>query len=219
MKTLCISCTKADLRNAKVRLSGTVRGENYTIEMYGLECPNCGYRTVDGRSMSEFGRLLADEYRRAHDLLTSDDIVALRRQFRDNQEAFAKRVGVGVASIKRWELGKIQDERNNKLILEQTRPQVAFIMTGITNGSTIGSSVWGTVIGSGTATGFCGTTVPVHSCNDSLLYNDNLNAQMYGRSNSSATAGECKLVATPEATALAREILEFPQLGRGSYGR
>ncbi len=124
MKTLCISCTKANLRNARVRLLGTVRQENYTVEMDGLECPNCGYATVEGKSMPEFGRLLADQYRRGHGLLTSNDIVALRRQFGESQEAFAKRLGVGPASIKRWELGKIQDERSNQLILEKTEPKI-----------------------------------------------------------------------------------------------
>lgn len=122
MQILCVSCTKADLQNAKVQLRGTLRQEDYTVEMEGLLCPNCGYVTVDSKLMPEFGRLMADKYRRAHGLLTSADIVALRTKFGENQQEFAARVGVGVASIKRWELGKIQDERNNELILDKTRP-------------------------------------------------------------------------------------------------
>ncbi len=142
MKILCISCTKADLRKAKVQLPGTIRGEDYTVEMEGLECPNCGYKTVDGKSMAEFGRLVADKYRSAHDLLTSDEIVALRHRFGENQPEFANRVGVGVASIKRWELGKIQDRQSNDLLIEKTKPQVENLQQYNFQAITGGTSLW-----------------------------------------------------------------------------
>jgi putative zinc finger/helix-turn-helix YgiT family protein len=105
-------------------LSGEIRKYPYTVKMEGLLCPNCGYSTVDSKSMVELGRLVADEYRRAHGLLTSSEIVALRHRFNESQDAFAKRVGVGVASIKRWELGKIQDPQSNDLLIEKTKPQI-----------------------------------------------------------------------------------------------
>jgi putative zinc finger/helix-turn-helix YgiT family protein len=124
MTILCINCAKADLDKARVQLSGEVRKYPYTVEMEGLKCPNCGYSTVDSQSMAELGRLAADEYRRAHGLLTSDEIVALREYFDESQEAFAKRVGVGSASIKRWELGKIQDKVYDDLIRERTKRTV-----------------------------------------------------------------------------------------------
>lgn len=121
----CFRCGVADLGSATIELQGAVRGENYTVSMRGLKCPNCGFETIEGQDMPEYGRLLADKYRSAHGLLTSDQIVALRHEFGDSQQAFADRVGVGVASIKRWELGKIQDKSSDDLIREKTRPQVA----------------------------------------------------------------------------------------------
>jgi putative zinc finger/helix-turn-helix YgiT family protein len=143
MKILCINCAKAYLERASVRLSGEIRKHPYTVNMEGLKCPNCGYSTVESKSMVELGRLAADEYRRAHGLLTGDEIVALRHKFGDSQDAFAKRIGVGVASIKRWELGKIQDRIYNDLILSRTvvqsEPapiQVCNIALGTMGGST-----------------------------------------------------------------------------------
>ncbi|MGO9517370.1 MAG: type II TA system antitoxin MqsA family protein [Candidatus Korobacteraceae bacterium] len=127
MSTLCISCQQSELRPATVKLAGVVRSEPYWVEMNGLKCPNCGYSIVDARGMTEFSRLLSDKYRAEHNLLTSDEIVALRKGFDENQQEFADRVGVGVASIKRWELGKIQDERFDKLIREKTETPVTAI--------------------------------------------------------------------------------------------
>ncbi len=120
MTILCINCAKADLERKLVRLSGEIRKHHYTVEMEGLKCPNCGYSTVDGKSMVELGRLAADEYRHANGLLTSNEIVALREHSKESQEAFAKRLGVGSASIKRWELGKIQSKHYDDLIREKT---------------------------------------------------------------------------------------------------
>ncbi len=62
----CIQCGQADLEPNVVHLPGTVRGENYVVEMQGLECPRCHYKTIEGVAMPEFGRLLADKYRAAH---------------------------------------------------------------------------------------------------------------------------------------------------------
>ena len=228
MGDLCINCGKANLRPDNVRLSGVVRSQPYEVEMLGLKCPNCGHSTVDAKGMTEFSRLLSDQYRSAHGLLTSDEIVALRRQFKESQEAFADRVGVGVASIKRWELGKIQDKHCDDQIREKTKPRVtdlvqySFTMTGCTNGSAIDLSACGAV--SGTTAGSFGTSV--HSSSNSSLIthsyssNDQVSAQMiYGSPNSGATAEENIFAPSSAATALACEIIQNLQLARGCYGR
>jgi len=127
MPITCIECGHADLVPKTVQLPGTVRGQTFTVEMEGLECPGCGYRTIEGARMPEYGRLLADKYRARHGLLTSDEIRRRRRRLELTQEQFATHLGVGIASIKRWEMGKIQDLRNNQLIVERTRPPVTIV--------------------------------------------------------------------------------------------
>jgi DNA-binding transcriptional regulator YiaG len=92
--------------------------------MNGLKCPNCGYSIVDAKGMTEFSRLLSDKYRAEHKLLTSDEIVALRDRFDESQDQFAKRCNIGVATLKRIEKGKIQDEDTNRRIIENTKTPV-----------------------------------------------------------------------------------------------
>src|SRR5262245_18786264 len=116
MSTSCLNCDRADLERKVIQLSGEVRGEAYTVEMIGLECPNCGHKALEGRDMPEFGRLLADRYRAKHGLLTSEEIRNRRKRLKMNQEEFADWLGVGIASVKRWEMGKIQDEASDALI-------------------------------------------------------------------------------------------------------
>lgn len=120
MPIRCLNCETGYLQTGQVQLPGTVRGEGYVVEMPGLTCPECGYATVEGPLMAEYGRLLSDKYREAHGLLTSEDIRSRRKELGMNQDDFARYLGVGVASVKRWEMGKIQDEHNNQRIIERT---------------------------------------------------------------------------------------------------
>jgi putative zinc finger/helix-turn-helix YgiT family protein len=124
MPIRCINCAKADLQGKQIQLSGSVKGKEYTVEMLGLECPSCGYKTIDNRGMTEFGRLLADKYRSENGLLTSTQIRSRRNALHMSQQEFADYLKVGVASVKRWELGKIQDPRSNALIIEKTEPGI-----------------------------------------------------------------------------------------------
>lgn len=122
MPIRCLHCDEANLEPRRVTLQGNIRNETYTVMMQGLACPNCDYSTIDGAAMPEYRRLLADQYRAKHGLLTSEQIRERRRRLEMSQEVFAQHLGVGVASVKRWEMGKIQDERSNALILERTGP-------------------------------------------------------------------------------------------------
>lgn len=134
MTTRCIQCDEADLRpEPTVELQGTVRGEAFTVQMPGLVCPNCGYKTIEGADMPEFGRLLADKYRAAHGWLTSDEIRERREALRLNQQNWADFLKRGIASVKRWELGKIQDPANDRHIREMTDPRPASTMVYMAN--------------------------------------------------------------------------------------
>jgi putative zinc finger/helix-turn-helix YgiT family protein len=152
MKTTCIACSEANLQPSEVQLSGTVRGEEYTVKMQGLICPRCGYKTIEGADMAEYGRLLSDEYRAAHELLTSVEIRSRRNRLGMSQEEFANYVGVGVASIKRWEMGKIQDVRSNQLIIERTEIPAtsvrAYVLEPLACSSTFRYSLNNTVVNS-----------------------------------------------------------------------
>jgi putative zinc finger/helix-turn-helix YgiT family protein len=116
----CPNCGKANLNKQKTQIPGDVKGERFSVAMEGLVCPKCGWKTVDGKNMPEYMRLLADAYRARHGLLTSDELRTRRSRLGMTQEEFARYVGVGVASIRRWEMGKVQDVSSNELIKLRT---------------------------------------------------------------------------------------------------
>ncbi|HMF76405.1 MAG TPA: type II TA system antitoxin MqsA family protein [Bryobacteraceae bacterium] len=114
----CIKCGKSDMETRSASVPAEIKGEHFLVQMSkALVCPACCYATVDGRDMPEYMRLTADAYRRKHGLLTSDEIRALRGRLRMTQDEFASYLGgVGVASVKRWELGQIQAKAMDRLI-------------------------------------------------------------------------------------------------------
>jgi DNA-binding transcriptional regulator YiaG len=67
-----------------------------------------------------FTRLISDEYRRAHGFLTSGEIRSRRAWLGMTQQRFSEYLGTGVASVKRWELGQIQDRAMDELMRLKT---------------------------------------------------------------------------------------------------
>ncbi|MGE5646169.1 MAG: type II TA system antitoxin MqsA family protein [Acidobacteriota bacterium] len=115
----CFVCDDGTLTTRLADVEGEIKGEKYRVHVSALVCDKCGHVAMEGSDASEFMRRLADAYRRAHNLLTSEEIRRIRGGM--SQQRFAKALGVGVASVKRWELGLVQEERNNALILEFAR--------------------------------------------------------------------------------------------------
>ena len=125
----CPNCHKANLVRRRTRIPGRVKGESVEVVMTGLVCPRCGYVTVDGKDMAEYMGRVADAYRSRHGLLTGEQIRDRRKSLGMSQAKFAEHLGVGLASIKRWETGRIQDRSSDRLIrldiLRQPAPDVS----------------------------------------------------------------------------------------------
>lgn len=112
----CFVCGEGELQERLAQVQGEVRRKKYMVETSALVCNNCEHVALEGKDTQEFMRRVADAYRRSHRLLTSDEIRQIRGSL--SQVAFARKLEVGSASIKRWELGLIQDKRNDKAIRE-----------------------------------------------------------------------------------------------------
>jgi putative zinc finger/helix-turn-helix YgiT family protein len=106
-------------------LAGDTHGESFELLSDALLCPNCGFKTVPTEKMAEFALRVADAYRVKHGLLTSSQIKDRRLDLGMNQQQFAAYLGVGSSSVKRWELGHIQDKAMNDLMLLKTDAQYA----------------------------------------------------------------------------------------------
>jgi putative zinc finger/helix-turn-helix YgiT family protein len=116
----CVKCNSkmSDLR--VVKTTGEYRGEKFTIEVQGRECEKCGHVTIPGRSMPVFMIAVADAYRVSHGLLTTDEIKQARARLRLSQVDFAEYVGIGLATLKRAELGEVQSKGIDELIRVKT---------------------------------------------------------------------------------------------------
>ena len=94
----------------------TFRDVDLTVDVTAHVCPVCNTTASDIKSTGHVQRQIADAYRRKMNLLTSDEIRTLRKAKNLAQEALADLLGVGVASIERWELGNIQSNSMDKLL-------------------------------------------------------------------------------------------------------
>ena len=121
----CFECEKGELEPSIVYVTGERNGEEYSVKLDGLRCSHCGFQTVDSEQSAKLTRLLSDAYRSAHGYLTGPEIRALRAQLKMSQQEFSDYLGTGIASVKRWELGQIQDRAMDQLIRLKTDPETA----------------------------------------------------------------------------------------------
>jgi len=121
----CFECGKGNLRKQTAELEGERHGECFTVRMEALVCSKCGFRTIESARMGDYALRISDAYREKHGLLTSSQIKQRRRELGMSQEQFAKYLGVGSASVKRWELGQVQDEAMNRLMVLKTDAKAA----------------------------------------------------------------------------------------------
>lgn len=121
----CIECGKGRMLRKTARTSHEVRGIKFEVEGKVLVCPQCGFQAIPADLLGEHGRLVDEGYREAAGLLSADEILAARKSLGLNQLEFAKYLGVGEASVKRWELGALQDKSSDDLIRLKTDPAYA----------------------------------------------------------------------------------------------
>ncbi|MBI5281011.1 MAG: hypothetical protein HY858_04950 [Candidatus Solibacter usitatus] len=121
----CIECAKGLMQRKTARTSHEVRGVKIEVEGRVLVCPRCGFQAIPADLLSEHGRLVDEGYRKAAGLLSAGEIRAARARLGLNQLDFAGYLGVGEASVKRWDLGALQDKSSDDLIRLKTDPEYA----------------------------------------------------------------------------------------------
>lgn len=121
----CGNCGKGRMVTRQTSVESTMRGESYTITVTGEVCNKCGFVVFTEQQADLYTLASADAYRKAHGLLTNAELKAARRRLGMTQQQFADRLRVGIASVKRWELGAIQDESSDQLIRLSTDLQAA----------------------------------------------------------------------------------------------
>ena len=86
------------------------RGVDINVPVESYTCAVCGLEAGTVEETAKIQRAISDAYRKALGLLTGQEIVQNRKKLGLSQDALAKRMNVGIASVKRWETGTIQSK-------------------------------------------------------------------------------------------------------------
>lgn len=118
----CIICDSENIKDTTVRRDEVIKEVPITYVAHVLKCANCGNEMSTTTMMKANLNASADAFRKASGLLTSEEIIAYRSSLGMSQNDFAEYLGVGSASIKRWETGHIQDKASDILIRAKSDP-------------------------------------------------------------------------------------------------
>ena len=121
----CVECGKGRMVRKKAKVPHEIRGIKFEVEDTVNVCQRCGFITIPLDHADEHGRLVDETYRRLEGILSADEIVAARRRLGMSQREFASYLGVGEASVKRWEKGVLPDKSSSDLIRLKTDPAEA----------------------------------------------------------------------------------------------
>jgi putative zinc finger/helix-turn-helix YgiT family protein len=112
---------KMELR--KTEKTTTFRGVDVSFEAEAYVCPQCGLEAGTVQSAGAIQRAIADAYRKTTNLLTGEEIKALRKDRGLTQQELAELMHIGIASIKRWETGLIQSKSMDQALRNQLQSQ------------------------------------------------------------------------------------------------
>ena len=112
----CLECKSEKFKQAKVRFHPTIKDEQVDVLVDATVCAKCEKAVMDDAQMDGLRRAAADAYREKYSLLTSKQIADYRGRLGMSQREFADYLGVGEASIKRWETYYVQDKSQDNLI-------------------------------------------------------------------------------------------------------
>ena len=104
----------------------TFRGVEVSFEKESYVCPVCGLGASNLEQAGVTQRSIANSYRETVGLLTGDEIREMRENIGLTQKALADKMGVDVASIKKWEGSVIQSKSADNALRDrlcQTREQ------------------------------------------------------------------------------------------------
>ena len=143
IKMECPLCDKVHEIEKRTRVAKTIiKGEEVNYEETYYFCLNSDEDENEfSTAKMENENLLnaRNEYRKAHGLLTSDDIVAIREKYGLSQVDLAKLLGWGEATISRYESKAIQDDAyDNMLRIINDNPLAALDLLQKNNGQFAG---------------------------------------------------------------------------------
>ena len=113
-----ITCPKGHgiMSIEKIDKAMNFRGVDINFQVEHHVCAICGIEAGDIDQTATTQKAISDAYRQKVNLLTGKEIRESRKKLELSQEALAKRMNVGIASIKRWEGGLIQTKAMDRAL-------------------------------------------------------------------------------------------------------
>jgi len=117
-KVYCENCDKqVDYILKPVKREYKVKDDVVAVEINEAYCAICGKRLFVFKVERENQIRVYDAYKIKHKLLTSNDIIEIRKRHHLSQKDLARKIRIGEKNIARYENGAIQDQSINLLIL------------------------------------------------------------------------------------------------------
>jgi len=122
-RQMCSRCEKeAEFEVLSKRETLNVRNEPIEVEVEYLQCGECGDEVLDPTHGDDPFVKAYEEYRKRHGLLMPGEIAKWRKSLGLTQGELAKVIGIGTATISRYENGSLQDEAHEKLLRMAMQP-------------------------------------------------------------------------------------------------
>lgn len=118
MKRFCPACNIEQETDVieKEEISN-VRGDEIKYLAKIRVCCVCGEELFDEELEEENIKKVYDIYREKHGILSSEEIKSIREGYGLSQRAFAKLIGIGEASIARYETGALPEKSLSNMIM------------------------------------------------------------------------------------------------------
>jgi putative zinc finger/helix-turn-helix YgiT family protein len=116
-KLICLRCDNDEFVSKPDSIvEQEFRGETFKIKTPMSACSRCGWTTAALDQVDKLRRHTADAYRRKHGMLTSVQIISIRKLLHKNQQEFADHIGVDAKTVQRWETWLVQENRFDTLM-------------------------------------------------------------------------------------------------------
>lgn len=117
IRRLCSKCENVtDFESTPREETIIVKREPIRINIQYYTCRHCGDEVLDPASSPDPFGLAYEEYRERHGFLKPSEISSWRERFHLTQEEVSKLLGIGTATLSRYENGSLQDESHDKLL-------------------------------------------------------------------------------------------------------
>ncbi|MDI6696621.1 MAG: DUF4065 domain-containing protein [Anaerolineales bacterium] len=124
MNGFCPNCEKeSSLLLVRKTEDFSVRGEIVNVEVEYYQCQECGEEFEDSRSAIDPYEIAYREYRARKGMLQPEDIRDFRIKRGLTQKEFSELLGIGIATLNRYENGALQSEAHDRVIKLAMEPR------------------------------------------------------------------------------------------------